>query len=91
MSISASRSASDLLSIPNVGKATVADFHLLGINSPSDLTDKDPQELYDRLCNITGAVHDICVLDVFTAAINYVNDGIPVPWWEYSRERKARG
>lgn len=80
----------DLRTVPNVGPGTIRDLELLGIRTVSDLRDHDPRELYQRLCSITGATHDICVLDVLTAAVQFAQDGIPVPWWEYSRRRKAQ-
>ena len=76
--------------IPNVGPAIAADLRRLGVDDPSDLVGQDPGALYDRLCTADGLRHDPCVLDVFSAAIAYVNGEPARPWWEFSRERKAR-
>ena len=46
--------------------------------------------MYDNLCRSTGQRHDPCLLDTFVAAVDYANGAPPRPWWEYSRERKAR-
>ncbi len=36
--------------IPNVGKAIAADLRYLGVKTPSELSGKDPYELYNTLC-----------------------------------------
>lgn len=74
--------------MPNVGPATVADFALLGIHQPNDLKGKDPLALYDALCDITGQRHDPCVIDVFMAAVHYVETGEAKRWWDFTAERK---
>ncbi len=80
---------SELHSIPNVGPATVGDLARLGITSIADLRGNNAQELYDKLAKLDGVPHDICVLDVFEAAIDYAEHGSCEPWWFYSRRRKA--
>ncbi len=76
--------------IPNVGPAVAADLKLLGVARPQDLIGRDPYALCDELCRATGQRHDPCLLDTFVAAVAYADGGPPRPWWEYSRERKAR-
>jgi hypothetical protein len=74
--------------VPNVGPAIAADLRLLGVSAPQDLRGKDPYALYDELCRVTGQRQDPCVLDVFLAAVRYI-DGKPArPWWAYTAERK---
>lgn len=84
------RQLKDLIS---VGDASVKDFHLLSIRTVAQLKGQSPQELYDRLCRITGQTHDICVLDLFSAAVAQANDPhLPAEqasWWYWSRKRKA--
>jgi nucleotidyltransferase/DNA polymerase involved in DNA repair len=60
------RTLSDLAGI---GPAMLKDFDLLGIRSVKQLSQAHPQQLYDRLCQITQTQHDICVLDVFSCTI----------------------
>jgi hypothetical protein len=60
------RQLSDLVS---VGPATVQDFKVLGIHSVRDLKKHDATKLYEELCLLTNLQHDICVEDVFRAAI----------------------
>lgn len=71
------------------------DFNLLGIYEVKDLLGCSAQELYQRLCDITGVRHDPCCLDVFAAAIAQAQDPHLPPeqkqWWYYSRLRKSAG
>lgn len=76
--------------IPNVGPATAQDLLRLGIASFDDLVNQDPDEMYERLCCLDGTKHDPCVRDVFAAAVAYALGKPARPWWEFSRERKAR-
>jgi hypothetical protein len=76
--------------IPNVGPSIAADLVRLGIDSPGDLVGCDPDDLYDELSVLDGKRHDPCVRDVFEAAIVYAETGDNVPWWHFSRQRKAR-
>lgn len=81
---------SELTSIPNIGPAVASKLSRLGIATPGDLRDRDPDELFERLCALDGRRHDPCLLDTFVAAVAYAEGGPARPWWEYSRERKAR-
>ena len=83
------RKLSDLRS---VGPATISDLRLLGITTVEELTGKDAQELYERLCIRTGATHDPCVIDVFQAAIEQATDPSlerrKCNWWYWTKVRK---
>ena len=80
--------ADPLQALPNIGPATAADLHLLGITQPEQLKGRDAFELYQRLCNLTGQRHDSCVLDVFIATVRHVEGAPALPWWHYTAERK---
>lgn len=77
----------------SVGPAMVRDFELVGIRSVAALARANPQKLYEKLCRVTGQHHDICVLDVFSAAVAQArNPRLPAAqcqWWYWSRRRKA--
>jgi nucleotidyltransferase/DNA polymerase involved in DNA repair len=81
---------SELTKIPNIGPAVARKLSRLGIKRPDDLRDRDPDALFDQLCALDGHQHDPCLLDTFVAAVSYANGGPARPWWEFSRERKAR-
>ncbi len=81
---------SDLTSLPNVGPAVAKKLERLGIARPDDLRGRDADELFEQLCRLDGQRHDPCLLDTFVAAVSFVDGGPARPWWEFSRERKAR-
>ena len=74
--------------IPNIGPSIAGDLRRLGITSPDELIGRDPYEMYDDLCRITGERHDLCLLDTFIAAVRYMGGGPKRPWWKYTAERK---
>jgi len=78
-----------LSDIPNIGPAMIEDFRNLGIEQPQQLIGKDPYALYQRLCEVTGARHDPCVIDTFISAVRFMEGAPPRPWWHYTAERKA--
>jgi hypothetical protein len=80
----------DLTSLPNVGPAVARKLGGLGITHPGELRGQDPDALFERLCALDGRRHDPCLLDTFVAAVSYADGGPAQPWWEFSRERKAR-
>ena len=85
------RRLEDLVSI---GPAMLKDFELLGIRSVKQLAGHKPENLYEKLCKVTGKSQDICVLDTFSAAVAQARDPkLPAEqcqWWYWSRQRKAR-
>lgn len=87
----AKRIESDKLeSIPNVGPAIASKLRLLGYKEPSDLTGADPYDMYKKLYQLTGNLHDPCLLDVFISAVSFCNGNPAKPWWEFTAERKAK-
>lgn len=78
-----------LTDIPNIGPAMARDLTLLGIEQPDQLRGRDPYRLYEELCRITGKRQDPCVLDVFIAAVRFMEGAPARPWWHYTAERKA--
>ena len=85
------RQLRDLVSI---GPAMLRDFELLGVRTVAQLARRNPEKMYETLCQITGQAHDICCLDVFRAAVAQAKDpNLPCDerlWWHWSRKRKAR-
>ena len=84
------RRLADLIS---VGPAMVRDFELLGVRSVAQLARRNPEKMYEKLCQVTGQAQDICCLDVFRAAVAQAkNPNLPIEqrlWWRWSRKRKA--
>jgi hypothetical protein len=81
---------SELTAIPNIGPAVARKLQRLDVTSADDLRGRDPHELFERLCALDGQRHDPCLLDTLVAAVDYAGGAPARPWWEYSRERKAR-
>ena len=81
---------SELTAIPNVGPAVARKLLALDVNGLDDLRGQDPEALFERLCAQDGRRHDPCLLDTLVAAVAYADGGPARPWWEFSRERKAR-
>jgi hypothetical protein len=79
-----------LTAIPNVGPAVARKLLTLDVRGLDDLRGRDPEALFERLCAQDGRRHDPCLLDTFVAAVAYADGGPARPWWEFSRERKAR-
>ncbi len=81
--------AKQLGDLRNIGKAMLADFSLLGVDSVEALATCEPTELYERLQILTGHRQDPCVLDTFAAAIHEAKTGERLNWWVFSRARKT--
>lgn len=88
--LAATSGAKQLSELRNIGKAMLADFALLGVASVTDLAKLDADELYGRLCVLTGARHDPCVHDTFAAAIHEARTGEALDWWAFTPLRRAR-
>ena len=82
-----------LKDLDGIGGAMLGDFALLGVASVDDLARQSADELYARLCSLTGRRQDLCVLDVFRCAIAQARDThLPDEqrqWWWWSRQRRA--
>ncbi|WP_337881315.1 helix-hairpin-helix domain-containing protein [Rheinheimera sp.] len=80
----------ELTDLPNIGPAGAADLRLLGIEQPADLIERDPYQMYQQLCELTGQRHDPCVIDVFISVTRFMAGEEPKAWWCYTAQRKAR-
>lgn len=76
--------------LPNVGPAVASKLLLIGIETPSDLAERDPFQMYEELTERTASGYDFCLLDVFIAVTRYAAGEPARPWWSYTAERKAR-
>ncbi len=77
----------DLRRIPGVGKSIAQDLRDLGIATVADLRDRDPEALYDELCQLRGAHIDRCMLYVFRCAVYFATEEQHDPkllkWWNW--------
>jgi len=82
------RDAPKLEDLPNIGPSVAGDLRLIGIHKPADLYGKDPYRLYEALNKARRVRQDPCVLDVFIAAVRYIEGDPARPWYAYTAERK---
>jgi hypothetical protein len=84
------RKLEDLVS---VGPAVGSQLRRMGIRTVSQLARQDPEVLYHRFCRKTKSCVDLCVLDVYRAAVGQArNPSMPAEqclWWYWSRLRKG--
>ena len=78
-----------LIDLKNVGKATLKDLSILGINTVEELALKDPTFLFKELERRTQKRQDPCVWDVFAAIIHEAATGESSNWWDWTKQRKA--
>jgi hypothetical protein len=81
-----------LRELVSIGPAMLEDFEKLRVRTVGELARRKPEKLYEQLCEVTGQRQDICVLDVFRAAVAQArNPQLPAAqrnWWYWSRLRK---
>lgn len=80
-------SVKELQVIPGVGKSIAEDLIDLSINKVSDLKDRNPEKLYEQLCNLRGMHIDRCMLYVFRCAVYFAShekhDPEKLTWWNW--------
>ena len=75
-----------LTEIPGVGKSIAQDLCNIGIQSVSDLRDKNPEMLYDLSNQYAGITQDRCLLYVFRTAVYFAKGGRnskKLKWWNW--------
>jgi adenine-specific DNA glycosylase len=77
----------ELQKIPGVGKSVAGDFWELGLRSVKDLIDKNPERLYQKLCDLKKTPIDRCMLYVCRCAVYYASNRRCQPellkWWNW--------
>ncbi|MCC7430208.1 pathogenicity locus [bacterium] len=73
--------------IPGVGKSISEDFWNIGLRSVSDLKDKNPEELYQKICDFQKAKVDRCMLYVCRSSVYFASETNHKPellkWWNW--------
>jgi len=76
-----------LASIPGIGKKGAQYLREAGIHSLADLKDKNPDDLYQRLCYRKKQPLDRCLLYQFRCAVYYASEKKPYAqllyWWKW--------
>ncbi len=77
----------DLIEVPGIGKSIKQDLQKLGIKQVEDLKNKDPQALYNKLCELENKPLDRCLLYTFRCAVYYAShakhDPVKLKWWNW--------
>ena len=79
---------SDLLELANVGPAVARYLEGVGITHTSQLAGRDPVEIYEEMCAVSGRRRDPCLLDTVMSAVEQADGGPARPWWHYTAQRK---
>lgn len=83
----------ELTTIPGIGPSIAVDLFRLGIRSVKGLKRKDPERLYERLCDLEGQRLDPCLLYAFRCAVYYARSSRPraelLKWWNW-KDRTMR-
>jgi len=73
--------------IPGVGKKIAEDFYNLDFRSVAELANRNPEEIYFRLCNLEGKEIDRCMLYVIRCAVYFASHQTHDPellkWWKW--------
>ena len=81
------RAADELQSIPGVGASIARDLEDLGFRRVSDLRGRNPEAMYEAICERRGARQDRCLLYVFRCAVYYASrtrhDPELLKWWNW--------
>jgi hypothetical protein len=75
--------------LPNVGPAIAKKLVRLGLRGVAELADRDPDQMFEQLSEMDGISHDQCLRDVFHAVVAHAKGEPALPWWHFSRIRKA--
>jgi hypothetical protein len=77
----------DLRRIPGIGPSLARDLFDLGIHRVSDLHRRNPETLYQRLCDLRDTHQDRCVLYTFRCAVYFAtetrHDPERLKWWNW--------
>ncbi len=90
MKASSAKEVKKFTDIPNIGPRMAEDFKELGIRTPQGLAGKDAFALYKKMCRVSGARQDPCVLDTYMAAVDFMAGAKAKPWWAYTAMRKKQ-
>ena len=84
----------DLLRIPGIGPSLARDLYDLGIRRVSHLRRRNPEKLYQQLCDLRGTRQDPCVLYTFRCAVYFASEPNPDPerlkWWNWKDAKSSK-
>lgn len=81
----------NLQQIPGVGDKIAHYMNGIGIKTIADLKGKNPENLYQKLCDFKAQPIDRCMLYVFRQAVYYAETKNPDPkllkWWNWKDKK----
>ncbi|MBA7590044.1 hypothetical protein ES708_32144 [subsurface metagenome] len=82
------------MKIPGVGIVIANGLWNIGITSIEELKDKNPENLYEKVCVFKGEMTDKCVLYVYRCAVYYASndtrDSELLKWWNWKDLEKNK-
>jgi nucleotidyltransferase/DNA polymerase involved in DNA repair len=69
-----SEAIKELQSLRNIGPVTAERLYSIGIKTPEQMRDSDPEKLYEKMKNKSGGTLDKCVLYQLKGAV------LDIPW-----------
>lgn len=89
-----SKCTKELMKIPGVGKVIANGLWNTGITSIEELKDKNPENLYKKVCAFKGEMIDKCLLYVYRCAVYYasndIHDSKLLKWWNWKDLEKNK-
>ncbi|MFH0856359.1 MAG: helix-hairpin-helix domain-containing protein [bacterium] len=77
----------ELQIIPGVGRKIAQEFFNIGINKASDFKGKNPEDIYNRICEKHGYPIDRCVLYICRSSVYFAENKNPdtekLKWWNW--------
>ena len=82
-----SKCIEELEKISGVGEVIANGLWNIGITSIEELKNKNPENLYKKVCAFEGEIIDKCVLYVYRCAVYYasndIHDSELLKWWNW--------
>lgn len=83
----------ELQKIPGIGKSLSKDLIDLGYRAVDELTDENPETMYQNLMELRGGHIDRCVLYVFRCAVYYASNQHHelelLKWWHWKNNNST--
>jgi hypothetical protein len=87
------QSTTALETIPGIGPSLARDLRDLGFSEPAELRARNPEQMFEDLCELRAQKIDRCVLYTFRCAVYYASnekhDAELLKWWNW-KDRASR-
>jgi ribosomal protein S13 len=80
----------ELQTIPGIGKSIARDLVNIGITKVTDLKNKNPERIYEKINEFYAVKQDICLLYVMRCAVYYASTNnhqkAKLNWWYWKNK-----